>query len=320
MVEEPIWTYTPERLRVWGAEVHLFPERVVGVLSGCVWFCLERSTGQLLWQRRGWGRANRIRGLSGNVLVATETRANDGPWAADFGVYGLSLETGRLLWTSHAPGGWGRFVRLLDFVPGFTNELRDDPLRVDGEEILTSGGRLLEAATGKDVGRREVSKELELESRPFANRLLAAKEVPLDGLGTLVAGRPGEPEEPGVVGDTPLRFYLRSPEGEVRWQFEADREARIGEPHYWGLSFDCAPPFLYLAAADRPFDFDKGGSRFRLLVLDLRSGEFVQDVPLGSREARFCEVEACDAANLLVGTIDLAGRYELRCFGRAVMR
>jgi len=233
IVPEPCWTCSPERAApVWEADVHLFPEHVACVLNGRIWFCLQRPSGHLLWERRRLGRPNRICGLAADVLVATEQRCNDGPSSADFGVYGISLAAGRLLWTSHAPGRWGRFLRLLDFIPDFTNELRDEPLHIDGEETLTFRGRRLEAVTGKDFGCREVPVELRRENERFASRLLAWKEVPIAGLGTLVAGSPENPEEAGVVDSGPLRFHLRSPEGEVRWEFDAvgnsTRVARSG--------------------------------------------------------------------------------------------
>ncbi|HTE19780.1 MAG TPA: hypothetical protein VK689_15550 [Armatimonadota bacterium] len=314
---DPSWTYSPERpVPVWEADVHLFPETVVGVLNGRQWVCLERGTGRLLWEQRRLGRPNRICSLAGDVLIATEHRRNDGPWAANFGIYGVSLAEGRLVWTSHAPGRWGRFLRLLDFIPDFTNELRDDPLWFEGPEIVTSGGRRLEAATGTDIGCREVSDDSRRASETFSSRLLAWKEIPVGELGTLVLGRPGKPETPGHVGTDPLRFYLRSPEGDVCWQFQADREERIRGPHYWGLSFDYFYPFVYFAAADRLHASRPGGSLFRLLALDLRTGQFSQDLPVSPNELDWCEIESCDSSSLLVGTKEVTGKYQLSHFAR----
>ncbi len=45
---------------------------------------------------------------------ATELRS-DGPWTIAFGLYGISMKTGRYLWTSHARTFARHFVRMLDF-------------------------------------------------------------------------------------------------------------------------------------------------------------------------------------------------------------
>src|SRR5262249_7436635 len=105
-------------------------------------------------------------GLTEDVAVASETRS-DGPWTADFGCYGISLKTGDLLWASHAAGLWGRVLRLLDSVPFFTNDLRDTPARVRGNEVICNSGRVLDVHTGADlrrVPREEVRKGSEKPS------------------------------------------------------------------------------------------------------------------------------------------------------------
>jgi hypothetical protein len=308
---DPTWTYRPGRPAPhWEANVHLLPERIVGVLNARTWFCLDRTTGTELWKRR-LGRPNRLCGLAGDVIVATEHRCNDGPWAAHFGIYGISLSEGRLLWTSHAPGGWRRFTRVLDYIPDFTNELRDRPQEVVDGEVLTISGRRLDPETGADTGRHEIEEGVSHVFSPFKTRLLFSKELPLTELGTLVLGRPGEPEEPGKVGTAPLRFHLRGPAGDVRWTFEADQDDRFGDPHYWALSFDYCHPFVYFAARDRSWKLEAGGAQNRFLALDIRSGEFVQDLPLGPDPLEWCHVEACDAESVLIGARDLAGDYAL---------
>ena len=63
------------------------------------------------------------------------------------------MKSGNLLWTSHARGWWGRVVRVLDYVPGFTNELRDTPHHISGSEVFCDSGRVLDLLTGTDLRR-----------------------------------------------------------------------------------------------------------------------------------------------------------------------
>jgi hypothetical protein len=155
---DPIWTFDARRrLTDWYDHVELLPNHVLGQ-----WFCAERATGRRLWER-GFIRPNNVVGIADGVIVASEMRS-DGPWTAGFGCYGISLETGRLLWTSHGEGGWDRFVRMLDFVPGFTNELRDAPVEETGGRCRCGSGRVLDVRTGRTV--RPLSKEEACAERP----------------------------------------------------------------------------------------------------------------------------------------------------------
>src|SRR3954470_22795843 len=153
-----IWTFgVRQRLTDGYGHVELLPHHVLGQ-----WFCVDRATGRRAWERRFF-RPNNVVGIADGVIVASEMRS-DGPWTADFGCYGISLESGRLLWTSHADGWWGRFVRMLDFVPGFTNELRDAPVDVTGCRCTCGSGRVLDVRTGHTV--RRLSKQEACAERP----------------------------------------------------------------------------------------------------------------------------------------------------------
>ena len=73
---------------------------------------------------------------------------SDGPWSGLLGCYGISLENGQLLWTSHGSGIWGRLGRLLDFVPGFANEFRDTPRQIKDGKNFCDSGRIIDIQTG----------------------------------------------------------------------------------------------------------------------------------------------------------------------------
>ena len=314
VVPEASWVYAPQRpCDTWGADVRLFGSRIVGVVNERSWFCLDRN-GAVLWERRGLGRPNHPNGLAGEVLVAAERRGNDGPWIAEFGVYGIDLTSGRLLWTSHAPGGWGRFVRLLDFVPDFTNEIRDSPHAVLNGEIVTESGRRLDPRTGRDLGRLDaLPPGLRADDETFSRQLLVEKKVSIGALGVLIAGRPGEHQERGLVEAEPLRFHLVSPEGDVRWVFDGEAEERIAEPGYWELSFDRFGDYVLLIVADSTTR-SEGLAPRSLLFLDLRNGQVSEATSISHEPLRWACLAGADAEGLLISACDASRHYRLMHF------
>ena len=138
--EQPSWMFAARyRLSDGYEHVQLVGDRVLGY-----WVCLNRCDGTLIWERTYW-RPNEIVAIAENVVVATEESSS--------GCFGISLETGRLLWTSHASGWRGRMFRALDFVPCFANELRDAPHHVQGQECFCYSGRVIDLCSGRDLRR-----------------------------------------------------------------------------------------------------------------------------------------------------------------------
>jgi outer membrane protein assembly factor BamB len=90
--EKPAWTYqTDKGLNQWYGNVATYEGRVLGQ-----WFCLDAKTGDVLWEK-DMEDPNTITGVSKGIIVATTTQSG-GPWTASSGIYGLSLETGDLVW------------------------------------------------------------------------------------------------------------------------------------------------------------------------------------------------------------------------------
>ena len=146
--------------------------------------CLESETGAQRWvHRRVYAeRANTVKGATEGVLVLAEYRGNDGPWGADFGVYRYDLQTGEFLGASHGEGGGGRFLHWLDWVPDFTNELRQTSVAVCNGKITTDAGRVLDARSGEVVGAvtREKIAEIRLQvARPEHQLTVSDKQVAL---------------------------------------------------------------------------------------------------------------------------------------------
>ena len=159
-------------------------------------------------------------GIDSGVIVANETRS-DGPWTAGFGCYGISLQNGRLLWTSHGSGLWGRFVRLLDYVPGFTNELRDTPEQVEDGKVYCRSGRVLDVTTGQLIEKTDPDSNCSDKAEPsigfrFYNSGLERKHPHVEVEDGLFL-RHGQ-EKAGWQRGT-LDIVAESEGGDIRWEF-----------------------------------------------------------------------------------------------------
>lgn len=298
------WTFTARHPLVqWYGHVQLLPDRVLGQ-----WVCVERSAGKPLWEKR-YHRPNTVVGVSEGVIIASEMRS-DGPWTLDFGCYAISLETGDLLWVSHGSGLWGRVLRCLDYLPGFTNDLRDSPMSVEGPECICGSGRVLDVRTGQQI--RQLTQE-QLKSRNEAQK----KERPKSDAQVLYEGGKvpvssgawlTHTEEPGVMNARGLRLRLLNEDDTIRWSFDLDTTGyQISHCNFYAYRY--ARPYVYIVASEEPsmkphptleHHVLENPTLFRLLTLDTSSGELVQDIPLGSQRYSECRIEDIDEHGLLV--------------------
>jgi hypothetical protein len=284
---------------VWPGEVWLLPQHVLGT-----WFCLDRASGCLLWQRSHY-RMNTIAAVQDDIIVASETRW-DSPLIEELGLYGLSLQTGEHLWTSHGSGRWGRFVRWLDWVPGFTNELRDALWKTRPGQVVTRQGRVLDIATGEEIGREIVDFENYETTMPAEWRLRKDKTVDFGEFGVLRKGTPDSPEQPdGAVHYSIFPLFCEDHRGHVRWVFEPS-EQEVIDSYYGDVLF--LPPFIYWVAAAEPLTAEGDTSTepdyFTLQVLDIRSGQVVQRVPLNTQPALNARIHKGDEKHLLVSYLE----------------
>jgi hypothetical protein len=283
-------------LTQWYGHVQLLPEHVLGQ-----WFCIDRSTGRVLWERR-MGRADTVCGVSQGVIVASETRS-DGPWTADFGCYGISLESGQRLWTSHADGAWGHVLALLDRVPGFTNELRDVPTRVEGGECVCRSGRVLDVKTGKQV--RRISRE----EAAFKSAAPTDAEVLYEGRMRVRLGanrwlsrRAFKDEE---IGGMHLKLHVVDDDWKEVWKFSPGENGYYsGESNFFSYRYQQG--YVYMVVTDAKVNQTPlpGGDmervNFRVVTLDVGTGKIVQDVPIGDRAYAHCRIEDVDDTGMLV--------------------
>ena len=301
ITDTPIWTCSARHSlkRAYG-HVALMDQLVLGQ-----WICLNRCDGRLLWERR-FLRADTIVGVADDVIVASENRS-DGPWTVDFGCYGISLQTGELLWVSHRNGIWGKIVRLFDYVPGFTNDLRDTAVAIRNGEVFCRSGRVLDIKTGKflrRIRRADIPSHIWWGHR----RLLdSALRFPREG---------ESPPEPVRVADDcyvsrfppqgvqrkiePLEesdnasLYGTAADGTLKWQF---RVSHAGY-HSGSYPFRYLSPYFYFVVSDapvtlpirddNPYVVRRNPGNWHALTLDARTGSVIQDVLLGH-----CEWEAC---------------------------
>ncbi len=295
VVAESVWSFQSEKpLTQWYGHVQLLPNRVLGQ-----WACLDRESGQKQWQRTIF-RANSVCAVGSGIIVASETRS-DGPWTADIGCYGISLADGRLLWTSHRSGVWGRLTRLLDFVPGFTNELRDTPHHMADGRVYCNSGRVLDITTGRTVGR--VSRE-EVDSfekpRSPAQRLYDEEESIATERGVSLSLRS---DRWGVVGQRA---------GHEVWRLQADDQGTVlgrhlGTGYY---SYRLAGTYLYLVLSDTPAFkphptkagyHEPNPTTWHLVTIDVGTGDVLQETALGSGPMESCRIEDVDERALLIG-------------------
>ncbi|OHB85305.1 MAG: hypothetical protein A2V98_17945 [Planctomycetes bacterium RBG_16_64_12] len=305
MLEEtPVWTFRSKRpLTRWYEHVHLLPNRVVGY-----WFCLDRSSGARLWERRL--EPDEIVGIDDGVIVANERWRRLDFGSTRHGCYGISLETGKLLWTSHASGFWSWLLGELD------HRSRDCPVYVADGRCYCRSGRILDVATGRLVER--VSKDeikppekLETETETLRRSKHLSDPVKLkvgDGLwlSHKLAAKPEvEPLDDEFLASVwEFRLFLTDDEGRVRWEF--DLKDTGYETYYYGEKCRYSAPYLYLLACEKRTTkkWKKievyNPTQFHLLTLDLSNGRIVQDIQVTRNPVDVCRFEDIDEQGVLL--------------------
>lgn len=314
IIERPTWTYEARcGLRQWYGHMQLLEKRALGQ-----WLCLDVDSGTLLWERR-YHRPNTVVGVSENVIVATEMRS-DGPWTLTFGGYGISLETGELLWTSHAKPRWNGFLRFLDLIPGFTNELRDTPVGVKGSQCACESGRVLDIHTGRQIGKTPHVEAWRSGSSGSSDRQAPAQRL----YDTQIAG--GGPRfvkigdgkllthqwdsEPPT--ETPseqqFRLCLLDARHNLQWKFAIRDFNKYIEGNFFSYRYagDCVylivsdePPYVPVKP-DAPYLVQPNPTTYHLWTLDIGSGAILQKIPVTDAGVTECRIEDLTDDYLLV--------------------
>lgn len=261
---EPEWTYTnPRRLTKWYGHVDYYGPYVIGQ-----WFALDAQTGAEHWSRT-FNRPTTVCGCTHDVIVASETRS-DGPWTAGFGIYGISAPTGELFWTNHGRGGWGKLLRCLDFVPGFTNEFRDVPRYIVDGHVITASGRCLDVPTGQPNPAMQLTSPAETERTSPARKLYDDKALEIDGDTISVQGHRGD-----------FMIQRRDRHGQEVWRFAAAERALHVDGNYYSYRIHGGQIFIVLGDAPNvvpikksaPFHVKPNPANYQLGILDVTSGD-----------------------------------------------
>jgi hypothetical protein len=208
---------------------------------------------------------------------------------------------------------------LLDFVPAFTNELRDDPAFVQGSELVCTSGRVLDILTGRDKGQlladevkkheRPTSEAQTLYNGRFQNTWTRIR-LP-NGLWLSHKARPEEES-------TGFRLYILGDDDSVQWCFDlANTGYHIAGNYY---SYRYAAPFVYLMVSEERQHLDVPGKPgqvwatpnptvYHLLTLDLDRRSIVQDFRVADGKLEECRIEDVDEAGLLVSVDQRQLRY-----------
>lgn len=286
----PRWTYeNSQYLYRWYGHVDYFGQYIMGQ-----WFVLEAATGTELWARR-FNRPNSILACEQDVIIASEMRS-DGPWTADFGIYGIAAKTGDLLWTSHARGWWGKFLRCCDYIPAFTNDLRDPPRGIVNGRVITGRGRCLDVRTGVDVAENYSVPANNDNATP--QRILYDKHVlDFDTDKIFVEG----PRD-----DFKITRY--DPNGREIWRLSCKERALYMDGNYFSYRYHEGRIYLILGDAPRtvpikpsdPFVHKPNLANYQIGVLELTTGE-CRLAPLDHGQQRLeCRIEAIHQNRLLV--------------------
>ncbi|MDX1946498.1 MAG: hypothetical protein SFU86_13945 [Pirellulaceae bacterium] len=230
----PRWTYSnSSRLSKWYGHVEYYGPYVIGQ-----WFALNAETGAEYWSRRFF-RPTTVCDCAHDVIVASETRS-DGPWVFDFGIYGIHAQTGKLLWTNHGRGLWGRMLRCFDYVPGFTNEFRDAPERVVGRYVVTSAGRFLDIGTGHQCPSPVLEKPHCGDRLALNRELYDNKSLAMDGDTILVQGHHDD-----------FVILRRDKSGREFWRFAAKERGLHVDGNFYSYRLHNGRIFIILGDAPK---------------------------------------------------------------------
>ena len=301
--ETPIWEFRAKQpLTSWFQYVRLLPDKVVGQ-----WFCLDRQNGSVHWERNH--RPDEIVDITDDVIVANERRRQQ-IGSLRYGCYGISLETGKVLWTSHSSGLWEGLRRLT----GWT----DCPVYVADQRVYCRSGRVLDVITGTLLER--VSKESVAEPKSSESEtIILGRSKSLDdpirlqvseGLWLshkLEAKEKFDPRSEEFQRSVwEFRLFLTDDNGEVRWTFDL---ADTGyEDCYCPYEEKCrySFPYLYLLVCEkRTTRKDKNveiynPSPFHVLILDVIRGRIIQDIRIFDEPKAQCRFEDIDDAGVLI--------------------
>lgn len=259
------------------------------------------------------------------VIVATENLSVGLGGSGDFYGYGLKLETGELLWTSHPGGQCGeRSAEGYSYPDRYDQPGADAaPKLVEEGECFCADGRALDAVSGCEVGRipaDEVKMRATRQSADPASAFYWSRFSPSRQKGFLIApGRRLRAQRGG-----PEFFVdLNSEDGTKIWTFTLARPGyEMAHSNFY--SYRLAGQYLYLVVSE-PLEVEpkptpgqyapRPPRQFHLLTLELERGTVVQDIPIGTAPLVESRIEDVDDHGLLISGDESTRPY---CSGKVL--
>ncbi len=288
---EKRWEYSnPRGLTKWYGHVEYYGQYVIGQ-----WFALNANTGSEYWSRR-FLRPTTVCDCAHDVIIASETRS-DGPWTAGFGIYGIDAKTGKLLWTNHGPGLWGKVLRLLDYVPAFTNEFRDVCKCVVDHCVVTERGRTLDLRTGHKCFSVSIDVSDNYERSNPDQKLYDNKSLDIGGDTITVDGA-----------RTEFVISRHDRNGHALWRFAAKDRSLHVDGNYYSYRLHDDRIFIVLGDApnyvpikqSKPLHIKPNPANYQLGILDVSSGECDLFPLVDAGQRKECRIEAIRNDRLLV--------------------
>ena len=307
------WSFaTRKQLTQWYGHVHLLKNRVVGQ-----WFALDRTSGASLWEK-SFRRANSIFEITDKVILATETRS-DGPWTMSFGCAGISIENGDLLWRWYGRGLWGNFVELLDWVPGFTNDLRTGFVGARESQCVTARGDVLDIHTGRLLAREADTTRWKKDFAPQTPAQKIFYGLPVEiSEGQWLSLREGMLKvhklPNGVqISEFPQRklpfgFVLRDSSGRVLWNWGPEETGLNPALNFYGwrlvgkqlLILGGEQPATVPIDPKKPLIVRPNPTKYHLLIVDALTGQVSQRMAVGDERMISCRIEDADDDGFLL--------------------
>lgn len=285
------WTYLNALgLSKWYGHVDYYGQYVIGQ-----WFALDADTGRQYWSRRLF-RPTTVLGCAHGVIVASETRS-DGPWTANFGIYGIDAQTGDLRWINHGRGIWGKLLRCFDYVPGFTNEFRDAPKRLVDRYVVTRRGRVLDIRTGRDCPSVKLDEPTNSTRAEPEYKLYDDKSLEIDGDRITIEGHRDN-----------FVILRRDKKGRDRWRFAARDLSLHVDGNYYSYRLHNGRILMILGDApnyvpvheSKPLCVKPNPANYQLGILDITSGECKLFPLANAKRRKECRIEAIQDSRILV--------------------
>lgn len=303
----PAWVLS-DQLMTGHDHLRLLPRRIVGT-----WMCAQRSSGKPVWSFNAM-RPNRIYGIVDSVIIATENRTTGLMGMDNFHIYGISVQTGELLWTTHSSDACGEaspdqwYPDQFDFHGSAAG-----PRLIEDGKCLCKDGSIIDPLSGEKIGKMP-PEDVELWAhRMRTERSYAFYWSVFRGRGLGIQLTPGRWLSGKRLHKTDsIQFRLCNPQNVSEWSFDLKQTGYEQKyPSYY--QFRLVDQYIYFVAYEPfkeqpqpvPDDWKPPEPRqFHLLSLDLRNGKVVQDIPIGSGELSTCKLEDADHAGVLIRSSD----------------